>query len=117
MNFMVDAQLPHLLAVRLRELDHHASHTLDLEEGNRTSDETISNLATRSGAVVITKDRDFLDSHLLTGSPPRLLMVTTGNLPNRELLTLFENHITLIVGAFDQADWVEINAGGLIIHS
>lgn len=103
--------------MRLRELGHQASHTLDLEEGNRTSDETISNLAARSSAAVITKDRDFLDSHLLAGSPSRLLMVTTGNLPNRELLTLFENHISLIVGAFDQADWVEINAGGLIIHS
>jgi len=28
-------------------------------------------------AVVVSKDRDFLDSHLLTGSPTRLLMVAT----------------------------------------
>lgn len=34
MKFLVDAQLPHLLAIRIRELGHSARHTLDLCGGN-----------------------------------------------------------------------------------
>jgi hypothetical protein len=45
MKFIVDAQLPRLLAIRLRELGHEATHTLDLDAGNRTQDNTIANLA------------------------------------------------------------------------
>ncbi len=62
MNFLIDAQLPRLLAVRLRELGHDASHTLDLKDGNRTCDQTISACAFAQNAVVVSKDRDFLDS-------------------------------------------------------
>ena len=116
MNFLIDAQLPRLLAVRLRELGHDASHTLDLEEGNRTSDQTISAFANAQNAIVVSKDRDFLDSHLLIGNPSRLLMVATGNIPNRRLHSIFENHIKSIENAFTQASWVELNSEGLILH-
>jgi predicted nuclease of predicted toxin-antitoxin system len=115
-NFVIDAQLPRLLAVRLRELGHDASHTLDLEKGNRTSDQVISAFANAKNAVVVSKDRDFLDSHLLTGSPSRLLMIASENIPNRRLLSMFENHMESIVNAFAQASWVELNEEGLIIH-
>lgn len=64
MNFLVDAQLPRLLAIRLCELGHDACHTLDLAAGNRTPDSTIAAMADNTGAVVITKDADFLDSHI-----------------------------------------------------
>ena len=45
MNFLVDAQLPRLLAVRLKELGQSARHTLDLDAGNRTPDRAIAELA------------------------------------------------------------------------
>ena len=38
MNFLVDAHLPRHLALLLREQGHDAIHTLDLAEGNRTTD-------------------------------------------------------------------------------
>jgi predicted nuclease of predicted toxin-antitoxin system len=37
---------------------------------------------------VVTKDADFRNSHLLSGSPRRLLIVTTGNITNDALLEL-----------------------------
>lgn len=116
MNFIIDAQLPRLPAVRLRELGHDASHTLDLENGSRTSDQAISAFANDRNAVVVSKDRDFLDSHLLTSRPTRLLMVATGNIPNRRLLSMFENHMESIENAFAQVSWVELNEEGLILH-
>jgi len=116
MNFLVDAQLPRLLAIRLRELGQTARHTLDLPAGNRTSDQEIANTADDEDAVIITKDADFLDSHLLTGRPSRLLLVSTGNISNRQLLSLFERHIDRITGALAQGSLLELTPTGLVIH-
>ncbi|WP_255441220.1 MULTISPECIES: DUF5615 family PIN-like protein [unclassified Synechococcus] len=55
-------------------------HTLDLPEGNRSSDKTISSIADHDGRVVFSKDADFIQSHLLRGIPARLLILTTGNI-------------------------------------
>lgn len=68
MKFLVDAQLPRLLAVRLNELGQQATHTLDLPDGNSTKDRAIAELANTIDAVVITKDADFLNAHLIHGS-------------------------------------------------
>lgn len=52
--------------------------------------------------VVVTKDADFRDSHLITGSPRRLLIVATGNITNAVLLELFELHLDTVVAAFTE---------------
>ncbi len=116
MRFLVDAQLPRLLAIRLNELGHAARHTLDLAEGNRTPDHDIAAMADREAAVVISKDADFHNSHLLANSPSRLLLVSTGNISNRQLLGLFERHLTLITEALAHATMVELTPSGLVIH-
>jgi predicted nuclease of predicted toxin-antitoxin system len=116
MNFLVDAQLPRLLAIRLAELGHPARHTLDLPCGNRSADHDIAAMADREDAVVVTKDADFLDSHLLVGSPARLLLVSTGNISNRQLLDLFEAHTDRIVASLTQASLVELTRTDLVIH-
>ncbi|SJM96610.1 DUF5615 family PIN-like protein [Crenothrix polyspora] len=41
----------------LREHGHDAIHTLDLAEGNRTTDNTINEIANIEQRVVITKER------------------------------------------------------------
>ena len=66
MKFLVDAQLPRLLAFRLREAGNDAVHTLDLSAGNRTTDVEILAIAYREGRVIITKDADFVTSFILT---------------------------------------------------
>lgn len=116
MKFLVDAQLPHLLAIRIRELGHSARHTLDLCGGNRTPDADIAALADREDEVVVTKDADFIDSHLLFGSPSRLLLVAVGNISNFQLLELFGSQISLIISSLEQSRLVELNRRGLVIR-
>ncbi len=116
MNFLVDAQLPRLLAIRLRELGQTARHTLDLSAGNRTSDRDIASIADDEDAIVITKDADFLDAHLLSGSPSRLLLISTGNISNCQLLCLFERHIDQITAALAESRLLELTPVGLVIH-
>ena len=66
---MLDAMLTRRLARRLNAPGHDAVHTLDLLLGNRTSDRDIRALADRDGRVVVTKDADFVSSHVISGSP------------------------------------------------
>ena len=65
---------------------------------------------------MVTKDRDFRDGHLLSGSPRRLLLVATGNITNTELLALFKDNLDTIVDSFGEADFVELGPRTLVIH-
>jgi len=116
MKFVVDAQLPKRLVLKLRQLGFDARHTWGLEAGNRTPDNQVARFADREGATVVTKDADFMNSHILNGSPKSLLLISTGNISNRSLLKLFECHIKRIVSALNESSLVELNQQGLVIH-
>lgn len=116
MKFLVDAQLPRRLAKELTAVGHDAIHTLDLPHGNKTTDDDVTLVADREGRIVVTKDEDFRNSHLLRGTPRRLLRVKTGNIRNTDLMALFDQHLDAIVEAFSGADDVELSMDELIIH-
>lgn len=115
-KLLIDAQLPARLARFLRDVGHDVIHTRELPDGNRTSDERIRDLADEEDRVVVTKDSDFRDGHLLNRSPQRLLVVGTGNITNSALLSPFEEHLETIVAALREADFVELRAGVLVVH-
>uniref|UniRef100_UPI00403F20C7 DUF5615 family PIN-like protein n=1 Tax=Spirosoma sp. SC4-14 TaxID=3128900 RepID=UPI00403F20C7 len=73
-------RLPYLLADVLRQKGYAVIHTDDLPGKDETSDTEIQHLATIDNRFVITKDSDFQDSYLLFKRPPRLLLLTTGNI-------------------------------------
>lgn len=89
MKFLVDAQLPRRLTLHLREAGHDALHMLDLPAGNRTPDADIIAAATRDDRIVVTKDADFVESFVLLHAPPKLLLISTGNIRNSDLEALF----------------------------
>lgn len=115
MKFLVDAQLPARLARFLNDAGHDA-HTSELPDGNRTTDVRVAESADSEGRVVVTKDRDFRDSHLLSGSPRRLMTVATGNITNAALLALFEANLDTVVAALGEADFVELGPEALVVH-
>jgi predicted nuclease of predicted toxin-antitoxin system len=116
-KFLVDAQLPRRIARLLESLGHDALHTLDLPTKNQTPDETLRQLAGSERRVLVTKDADFVDSFLLRGLPQRLLFVTTGNIPNDDLLALFRTNLPAITDALSSHSFVEIDRSGLTVHS
>jgi len=85
-NFLVDAQLPVRVAKLLSAAGHDAVHTSELPDGNRTTDRSLARLADATDRVVVSKDRDFRNDHLLTASARRLLLISTGNITNNALL-------------------------------
>ena len=112
MRFLVDAQLPERVIRQLID----ALHTARLSDGNRTADQVVARIADEQDRVVVSKDRDFRDSHLLRRTPRRLLVVSTGNISNDELLALFHEHLAAIVDAFENAGLVELRSGELVTH-
>lgn len=115
MKFLIDAQLPARLARRLNDAGHDAIHTLDLPDQNRTTDAEIAMLSDAEDRIVVSKDSDFRDSHLLSGTPARLLVVTTGNITNRDLFTLIDEHLDELVAAFQRARLVQFTTDDLLI--
>ena len=92
MNFLVDAQLPYRLKVWLLARGFDAIHTTALPAQNLSTDRDIARIADAEDRIVISKDSDFLKLHILRQTPARLLMITTGNIINQHLLSLFERN-------------------------
>jgi predicted nuclease of predicted toxin-antitoxin system len=115
MKFLIDAQLPRLLCDWLKDQGHDVLHTLDLPKGNRTPDHEITTIASDQARVVITKDSDFVQSFFVNGNPT-LLLLSTGNISNLQLLAVFKQNLPKIVSAFDGHRFVEIAQGDLIVH-
>ena len=116
MKFLIDAQLPRRLATHLKHAGLEAIHTLELPEGNRTTDQALITLSITTQAVLVTKDSDFVQSFLLKREPWKLLLVSTGNISNDDLLRLFELNMTQITDAFSEFDFVELNGRNIICH-
>jgi predicted nuclease of predicted toxin-antitoxin system len=117
MKFIMDAQLPRRLARELAASGHDAVHTLDFPAGNRTQDKDIVALAIRENRVVVTKDNDFVTSFLLHGAPPKLLLISTGNISNDALSKLLAANLTVLENAFSTHDFVELSALTITIHA
>lgn len=115
MKFLVDAQLPRRFASWLNEAGHDALHTLDLPKKNKTTDDELIARAMRDGRIVITKDTDFVQSYLLTGKPP-LLLISTGNICNAELEKIMRANLSGIETAFASGKFVEITREALVVH-
>ena len=116
MNFLVDAQLPRRATGWLAAAGCDAVHTLDLTDANRTTDEQINEVADREQRVVITKDADFVNSHVLLGRPAKLLLISTGNISNRDLEALMVPLIPDIVREFGSHSFLELGRSGLTIR-
>jgi predicted nuclease of predicted toxin-antitoxin system len=115
-KFLVDAQLPKRISGWFLSAGHDARHTLDLAEGNRTPDEEVVEIADQEGRILLTKDADFVDAHLLQGRPKKLLLISTGNISNRDLEALIVPLIPDLVHEFETQMFLELGPNGLIVR-
>lgn len=90
MTFWIDAQLPPQLAQWLsNRFGVSAQAIRDLGLRN-AEDKEIFQAAREAGAVLISKDSDFVDLVLHHGPPPQVLWITCGNVSNLHLQTVCE---------------------------
>ena len=116
MKFIVDAQLPKRLSDFLRSRGHDSIHTLDLQLRNATPDPAVTRISINQKRVLVTKDSDFLDSYLVNKVPYKLLLITTGNITNNELLELIEDNLQRLISALKHNWVVELTKETFLIH-
>lgn len=107
----LDVSLTQLCAAGFETL-----HALDLPQGNRTTDQALITFSLTEHRVVVTKDSDFVESFLVKHEPWKLLLVSTGNIGNTELLRLFELNIDQIAESFKTFDFIELNRASMVCH-
>jgi len=116
MKFIVDAQLPKKLAYWIIEKGFDTLHTLDLPNKNHTEDIDIIKLSASQKRIVISKDSDFFDYYLLHQKPYKLLLISTGNIVNKNLIQLFEKNFSKIEELLKLNTVVEIDFDNIIVH-
>ena len=116
MKFLVDAHLPRRMAIWLTAAGFDAIHTLSLPDGNRTTDDQINDLADREQRAVISKDADFVDSHILLGRPTKLLLISTGHISNQQLEVLMVPLISAIAREFAVHSFLELGRAGITVR-
>jgi predicted nuclease of predicted toxin-antitoxin system len=89
MKFLLDQNLPVVLAKWLEARGHEAEHVkrLRLQESD---DLAVARHAKRTGAIVITKDGDFQRLAAPLPQGPQIVWVRIGNTTNPELFEVWE---------------------------
>lgn len=116
MKFIVDAHLPLVLKKWLNQQGHDALHTRDLPRKNLSDDVEVIEVAVREQRIVISKDSDFFDYFVLKGIPPKLLLITTGNIVNKDLISLFQRNFAQIEALLQQHSVVEMSNTQILVH-
>lgn len=73
-------------------------------------------LADAEDRVLVTKDADFVNAHVLRGRPARLLLISTGNISNRDLELLVRPLIPRVMQEFLQHSFLELGRGGVFVR-
>lgn len=115
-RFLVDAQLPLRLARTLARSGFDTLHTKDLPRGNATPDADINRISLLEERVVITKDADFAQTFLVRREPFMLLLVSTGDIGNRELEAMFGANLVRLVELFEAHRYLELGRETIVVH-
>jgi predicted nuclease of predicted toxin-antitoxin system len=100
-KFLVDEQLPPALVRRLRKLGHEAEHSRDAGLAGRP-DEDIGAYAKRAGAVLFTKDEDFVA--IGQAAPIQVVWIRLGNVTNDELWRALSPILPEILQGLERGD-------------
>jgi predicted nuclease of predicted toxin-antitoxin system len=104
MRFLVDDQLPPALARWLSAQGHDASHVKD-DGLTGATDRQIWERARNYGAVVVTKDEDFLNLQRQVPGPA-IVWITMGNCSKAELLQRMGKGLAEILAALSAGEKV-----------
>jgi len=115
MRVLCDVHIPYRLVNCLRELGVDSTHVNRILGGSTSKDAAIAEFVDAHDMLLITKDSDFRDSHLVSGTPERILRLTLGNLTNSELISLVEARWTAIAQlCVAESCYMELSRDGLI---
>lgn len=116
-SFIVDTQLPPVLATFLHRKGHDATHTTDSPGGHLLTDVSIRQMAIDPNRIVVTEDTDFPEHFFVFGSPPNVLYLAIGNIRNADLIDWLDVLLPQIIACFNEgASMVELSRTELISY-
>jgi predicted nuclease of predicted toxin-antitoxin system len=105
-RFLIDAQLPPGLVGYLTAQGHEAEHVADIALAT-ASDRRIWDRAVATGAVLITKDEDFVTMRALSrAGGPAIVWVRVGNTTRSALISVFGSVLPEILEAIERGETV-----------
>lgn len=105
MRFLIDAQLPPALAAYLISRGHEALHVAELGMVS-ARDREIWNRAAEQGAVIVTKDEDFVTMQALGPQGPPVIWIRIGNVTKRALLRHLAAALPSVLTALERGETV-----------
>jgi len=116
MDFLCDVHIAFRFVRFLSEAGHLAVHVNSVLDGSRTRDSEISAYADSHCLVVISKDRDFRNSYLISQTPQKVIRVCLGNVSNEELIGIFTKNLGGIqeIDARFDAYLIELTQEGML---
>lgn len=116
MKFLIDAQISYRISKYFSQKGFDVIHVNQLPQRDRTPDYEIIKYADNQNRIVVTKDKDYINSYILLGKPKKLLYISTGNLDNNQLLTLLNDNLVNILNSFNTYSFIELNAELIVFH-
>jgi predicted nuclease of predicted toxin-antitoxin system len=108
-RFIIDAQLPPGLAIRLMQRGCQAEHVNRIGLG-AAGDAAIWDYARHIGAALMTKDEDFVALALREPSGPQVVWLRVGNISNNALWTTIDPVLDEIIKSLEAGERiVEVN--------
>lgn len=89
-------------------------HTIELNNKNNTSDEEINEISIRDKRIVISKDSDFYNRYLIKNEPYKLIIISTGNISNNQLIDLIKANLKKIILEIEYNFVIEISQTSII---
>ncbi len=96
MRFLCDVHISYKLTKHLISLGFDSIHVNEILDKSETKDSDLCRFADQNNYVIISKDSDFRDSYFVKQTPKRLIKINLGNIPNQQLINIFNDNIDLI---------------------
>lgn len=108
MKFLIDHQLPPVLASFFVAKGYESKHVIDLKL-ETASDRRIWDLCLSENWILITKDEDFVHYLNLKNNSGQIIWVRMGNCRNENLIKSFESLLAFMISAIqDKESIIEI---------
>lgn len=115
MKFLIDENLPPVLAEFIRHSGFEARHVNDFGSELPISDDALRRFALHKNWIVVTKDDDFVKSYVSRKIPEKLIYVFDFH-DKKSIMKAFKLRWIQLVDAISNGELVEINPEELKIH-
>lgn len=96
MRFLCDVHISYKLTKHLISLGFDSIHVNEILDKSETKDSDLCRFADQNNYVIVSKDSDFRDSYFVKQTPKKLIKINLGNIPNQQLINIFNDNIDLI---------------------